>query len=920
MSLRFLVLSQFLLCTTGVGQFSISIDALKDAWYSQRTASAEGYIHLSPSDFLPLSGPKPDDESDLSADVWVAWDEKYFYLYAEVKDDVVHVGSAVRPWNDCVELKFDPDPSQHPLVGIVNARVSALDSAEAADPQGVDNLYPERDSVLTWSAASPAHYARRRTEDGYAVELRLAWEWITCKGRVVHAGVGELFGFAASIHDNDNTVRRRGLMEREGTIQWSAGMADDVWLVPQLLGTVEFRPDHVLRLTRRNAIDSSDCRATTFLSDARFNYHSPYPITVENWRYHPGDSPEWADPSFDDRAWEITYARFTERQKPESDWQGFGWFRARLVVDSSLWSVPLGYSVSHAGACEVYLDGTRLAAFGDVATADSSEKSYFERNPRTLVFRQMRDHLLAVRYSSAMTNAVVARGGDAGFAFVLTGDLNRAIQNRTDAVRQLTVSQVLFPVVALTLGGLHLLLFLFLPRHRVNLYFALFMIVWGTFIWLSFQQAFLASVDAALDATKLTGTLLGSAFIFGLLAIYAGFLPRIPKIGYALIAACVIFAALALFTPYNELLADYVVYVLIGVVTIELFRVFVIAGRERRRERWVAALGFMAFMLSLVYEVLIELSVLTRVSSVDMVIVGTLVLSVCFSIDLSRNFAKTSKNLAEQLIRVQQFSRQAIESERLAREEELARRMLEADNARKTSELEEARQVQLSMLPKDVPKIPHVDIAVEMETASEIGGDYYDFHVGDDGTLTVALGDATGHGAKAGTMVSVTKGLFHEFASLSSFQAIFERFTKAFKHMNLGQLYMALLLVRLKDHTITASSAGMPPILIYRSATGLVDRLVTKGMPLGVLSDFPYQTRETTLSSGDVVLLMSDGYLEMFNSNDETLDEPRAVESFREAAAHSPQDIIMYLLQKGREWAGGRPQVDDVTFVVMKMV
>lgn len=920
MSLRLLVLPQILFCTAAVAQFSISIDGIKDAWYSQHTTPGESYIHLFPSDFIPLSGPRPDGESDLSADVWVAWDAEYFYLYAEVKDDVVHVGSDVRPWNDCVELKFDPDPSQHPLVGIVNARLSALDTAEAANAHGVDNLYPERDSVLTRIAASPANYARRRTTDGYAVELRLAWEWITCKGRAVHVGVGRQFGFAVSVHDNDNAFRRLGAMERQGTLQWSAGMADEVWLVPQLLGTAEFRPDHVLRLTRRNAIDSSDCRTTTFLSDVRFKSRAPYPIEVENWRYHPGDNPGWADPSFDDHSWEVTRPRFTKRQKPESDWPGFGWFRARLVVDSSLWSIPLCYRVIHAGACEVYLDGTLICRFGNVATPDSAEESYFERNPRTLVFGPQREHCLAVRYSSARTDDILGLGGDAGFRFSMTGDLNQAIQERADAVRQNTIGQIVFPVFAFTLGGLHLLLFLFLPRYRVNLYFALFMIFWGIFIWLSNEQAFITSVDGILNAAKMPGILLGGTFIFGLLTIYSDFLPKIPKIGYGFIAVYLVFAALALIVPYMEVVTNYTVYALIGLTTLEIFRVFVVAGRERWRERWIAALGFAAFMLSLVYEVLIELSVLSGVPGIDTVTVGTLVLSLCYSIDLSRNFARTSKNLEEQLVQVQHFSRQAIESERLAKEEELARRMLEADNARKTRELEEARQVQLSMLPKDVPKIPHVDIAVEMETATEIGGDYYDFHVGDDGSLTVALGDATGHGAKAGTMVSVTKGLFQEFASLPSFQAIFERFTRAFKHMNLGQLYMALLLVRLKDHRISASSAGMPPILIYRSATGLVERLVTKGMPLGGFSDFPYQTREAGLSPGDVVLLMSDGILEMFNANDEILDEPRVVESFREAAVGSPRDIIAHLLQKGREWAGGRPQVDDVTFVVMKMV
>ena len=919
MSLRLLVTLQCILCSSVVAQFSVAIDGRKDAWYAQCTTPNESFVHLSHADFVPLSGPKPDGESDLSADVWLAWDERYFYFYAEVKDDIVRVGNPVRPWNDCIELKFDPDPSKHTLVGIVNARLSALDSAEAASTQGVDNLYPERDSLLTRKAASPENYARRGTPDGYVVELRLLWEWITCKGREVHVSVGQQFGFAVNVHDNDGAFRQLGEMGREGTIQWSAGMADDVWLVPQLLGTIEFRPNHILRLIRRNAIDSSDCRATTFLSDALFKARLPYPIAIENWRYHPGDSLAWADPSSNDRAWEVTYASFTERQKPESMWRGIGWFRARLVVDSSLWSVPLGYTIVHGGACEAYLDGNLLCASGRVATDDSVEQSFVERNPRTLVFPRHRDHLLAIRYSCARTDDITSLGGDAGLRFFLIGDLNQSIQRRVEAVRDLTFNQILFPVVALTLGIIHLLLFLFLPRSRENLYFALFMLFWGTYIWLTGQGAFFTSIGDLVTAIRLAAALISGTILSGLLTVYARFLSKFPKIGFGFIGACALIAVLGFFIPISEPLTEYVVYALIGLTTLEIFRVFLTAGRVRLRERWVSALGFGAFNLALVYQILVQVLVLPPLTSANIIIVGTFVLSVCFSIDLSRSFARTSRNLEEQLIQVQRLSRQALENERLAKEEEVARRMLEADNVRKTRELEDARQVQLSMLPKVIPKIPHVDIAVQMETATEIGGDYYDFHLGDDGTLTVALGDATGHGMKAGTMVSVTKGLFQEFASLSSFQTIFERFTRAFKLMNLGQLYMALLLVRLKDHTISASSAGMPPILIYRSTTGTVERLVTKGMPLGVFSDFPYQTKETPLRPGDVVLLMSDGFLEMFNANDETLDEQRALDLFREVADQSPPHIITHLLEKGKEWAAGRPQVDDVTFVVMKM-
>jgi serine phosphatase RsbU (regulator of sigma subunit) len=243
---------------------------------------------------------------------------------------------------------------------------------------------------------------------------------------------------------------------------------------------------------------------------------------------------------------------------------------------------------------------------------------------------------------------------------------------------------------------------------------------------------------------------------------------------------------------------------------------------------------------------------------------------------------------------------------------------LEADNARKTKELEDARRLQLSMLPQQIPSLPHLNIAVEMRTATEVGGDYYDFHLAGDGTLTVALGDATGHGMRAGTMVSVAKALFHELAAGPNIPAIFERFTQGIKSMNFSQLYMALMLVRFRNHTLEASAAGMPPMLVYRATTQSVETVMMKGMPLGQFDGFPYQTRELALSPGDTILLMTDGLIEMFNEKNETFDESRAVEAFGSVGSRSPQQIIDYLVAEGERWANGRPQADDVTFVVLK--
>src|SRR5215510_10661615 len=147
-------------------------------------------------------------------------------------------------------------------------------------------------------------------------------------------------------------------------------------------------------------------------------------------------------------------------------------------------------------------------------------------------------------------------------------------------------------------------------------------------------------------------------------------------------------------------------------------------------------------------------------------------------------------------------------------EEARRRQEIEAENEQRAKELEEARQLQLSMLPKRMPQLQHFEIAAVMKTATEVGGDYYDFHVGADGTLTIAIGDATGHGLKAGTVVAATKVLFNHLAGQADLVATLSQTSRALKQMNMRSLFMALTLVKLKGDHLQCSVAGMPPILI----------------------------------------------------------------------------------------------------------
>jgi serine phosphatase RsbU (regulator of sigma subunit) len=192
------------------------------------------------------------------------------------------------------------------------------------------------------------------------------------------------------------------------------------------------------------------------------------------------------------------------------------------------------------------------------------------------------------------------------------------------------------------------------------------------------------------------------------------------------------------------------------------------------------------------------------------------------------------------------------------------------------------------MLPREVPAHPGLDVAAYMQTATEVGGDYYDFHVGEDGTLTLAIGDATGHGMKAGTMVTATKSLFNALAGEESLLDILDRATRAIKGMNARQLYMALTLARFKDGVLYLSAAGMPPALVYRARTGTLETIRLKGMPLGSFVGFPYREEEVRLERGDTVLLMSDGFPELFNEAGEMLGYEEAAAAFAKVAAEPP--------------------------------
>lgn len=251
---------------------------------------------------------------------------------------------------------------------------------------------------------------------------------------------------------------------------------------------------------------------------------------------------------------------------------------------------------------------------------------------------------------------------------------------------------------------------------------------------------------------------------------------------------------------------------------------------------------------------------------------------------------------------------------------ESEKRALRVENERKTKELEDAREMQLSMLPKEIPVLDHLEIAAYMRTATEVGGDYYDFIIDENGTLNIAFGDATGHGLKAGTMVTLMKGFFTLFGSNSEIKTFFEKSTKTLKEIKLGRVMMAFSFLKIKEKLMCYSSVGMPPMYYFSKLTGTVEELVVKGMPLGAMATIPFYSEiEKKLVSGDVFMLFSDGIPEQMNSQKEMYDYPRFKGLFETLIDKSPQELIDTIIKTIDDWRGKNTQDDDITLMVVRV-
>ena len=239
------------------------------------------------------------------------------------------------------------------------------------------------------------------------------------------------------------------------------------------------------------------------------------------------------------------------------------------------------------------------------------------------------------------------------------------------------------------------------------------------------------------------------------------------------------------------------------------------------------------------------------------------------------------------------------------------------EDERRNKELEEARKLQNSLLPKKIPSRKEYDISVYLKSATEVGGDYYDFIENDNNDLYAICGDATGHGVVSGIMVSVTKAGLNGI-NMDDPSKILNDLNSIVKRVNFGRLRMSLSVAKINNGSIELSSAAMPPTYYYNAKSNSVEEILVPNLPLGGIEGEKFDGVKKDFKKGDVVVMISDGLPELPNKEDVLLDYPKVFECIKNNCNESADEIKDALVRMSDSWADGLMNPDDITIVVIK--
>jgi serine phosphatase RsbU (regulator of sigma subunit) len=243
-------------------------------------------------------------------------------------------------------------------------------------------------------------------------------------------------------------------------------------------------------------------------------------------------------------------------------------------------------------------------------------------------------------------------------------------------------------------------------------------------------------------------------------------------------------------------------------------------------------------------------------------------------------------------------------------------------------DLSVAREIQAGLLPRNAPRLRGFDIAGLNQPADKTGGDYYDWQELPDGRLLVVMADVTGHGIGPALVMAVCRAYARASAPLERDPASLLSRLNALLHADLqGGRFITLAAALLNDAgEVELVSAGHGPTLVCRAGgvgrgadESSVERFGGDGLPLAVIESESYgPSRRFALKHGEVIVMLTDGVFEWKNAQGEQFGLERLSDAVARASGQGAKQIVQGIYRAVHDFAGGSPQEDDVTVVVVK--
>lgn len=233
-----------------------------------------------------------------------------------------------------------------------------------------------------------------------------------------------------------------------------------------------------------------------------------------------------------------------------------------------------------------------------------------------------------------------------------------------------------------------------------------------------------------------------------------------------------------------------------------------------------------------------------------------------------------------------------------------------------------ASQIQMGLLPKNAPQIPGYDIAGKSIAAQMVGGDYFDFIPMDERRIAICLGDVTGKGLPASLLMANTQATLRgQTLRTTSAKECIIRSNKLLYESTSDEKFVTLFygILDFQEHQLLFCNAGHDTP--YLLSDGVEPRrLKTGGVILSIFESFPYEEETISFKPGDVLVIYSDGITEAMNSREEQFTDARLGALLQEHRSRSANELIDVVIAAAKAHAGGHPQSDDMTMLIMKRI